>query len=245
MDRGARVLVVGEGTGSSLETVPWNRPEELGIEEEIQVSLNGDRSALVAVRHRCRGDYAAEVRAFFEVEGQRQKELERIYGGRLPGASVQSLDFPDLQDRSKPAGFRIEIRSSPFAAQSPEGEVLPVLDDFFETARQVMDLGILETRRHDLILGSPRRSSLKVLYVLPAGTQARSVPADREVSGRFGRLSVHWSQGTLGDRRTVVLERLIETTASRISGEDYPRFRELTAALGRLKDDKIVIDPPQ
>jgi tetratricopeptide (TPR) repeat protein len=242
MDQGAKVLVVRED-GGTIERVPWNRPEELGIEQEIVVAVDADRGASIEDRVRVRGDFAAEVRSYFEVPGQRRTELERIYGARFAGATVKSEEFSDLADRSKPVEFRVTVRAPQFVSPSAEGDSFPALDDFFGIARDFAERGVLEERRHDLLLGAPRRSALSVVYLLPPGAKARSIPpAEREVSGRFGRLSVRWERTTVDGREAVKAVRILETTAPRVARDDYSEFRELAAALARLKDEKVVIE---
>jgi tetratricopeptide (TPR) repeat protein/transglutaminase-like putative cysteine protease len=241
MDRGAKVLVVKDGGGEIVQ-VPWNSPEEIGAEEEVQADIAEDGSATVEVRLRARGDSAAEIRQFFEVAGRRRRELEKIYGARFAGSSVTGERFSDLADRSKPVEFQVTLRVPALLQSASEGRVLPVLDDFFETARELGTFGSLETRRHELVLGPPHQSKLAVTQLLPPGLSARSLPADREISGRFGLFSLKHEKSREGGREKVVTRRIIQTTAPRVSLADYPEFRELAAAAARLKDEKLVIE---
>ncbi len=193
------------------------------------------------VRLRARGDPAAEIRGFFEVAGRRRRELEKIYGARFAGATVEGEQFSDLADRSRPVELQVSLRIPALLQTATEGRVLPSLDDFFETARELGGLASLETRRHDLVLGPPRRSRLSVVFLLPAGSSARELPAAREISGRFGRFSLRHERSREGGREKVVATRVIEITAPRVSRTDYPEFRELAAAVARLKDEKMVV----
>jgi hypothetical protein len=241
MDRGAKVILVKEG-GAEMAQVPWNSPGEQGIEEEVQASLEADLSASLRFRGRARGDDASAFRAYFEVPGRRRFELERIFGARFAGAAVESERFSDLRDRSRPVEFEVAVKAPGFVARAPEGEVIQVLDDFFETARKYAAAGSLEERRHDLLLGPPWQSKLRVVYLLPPGFRVRSVPQDREVSGRFGSLAVRYRRSEEGGRQAVTLERTFETTANRVLKADYAEFRELSTALARLKDERIVME---
>jgi tetratricopeptide (TPR) repeat protein len=241
MDRGAKVLVVRE-EGSGLSQVGWNRPEELEMVEEVQASLAADHSAQLKVRARARGDFAAHLRSFFEVPGRRRIELEKIYGARFAGSKVEGEEFSDLKDRSKPVEFQVSVRAPSFVAPSGEGEVVAGLDDFFETSQGFGRLAGLEARREDLVLGPPRRNELRAVYLLPMGYRVRSLPAASEVSGRFGKLTVRYQEGTEDGRARVVMTRVIETTAPRVQKADYPEFRELASAVARLRDEKLVIE---
>src|SRR6185503_8817225 len=114
--------------------------------------------------------------------------------------------------------------------------------DFFETARKYAGAGSLEERRQDLLLRPPWRSRLRVVYLLPQGFRVRSVPQDREVSGRFGSLAVRYRRSEESGRQAVTMERTFETTANRVLKADYAEFRELSTALARLKDERIVME---
>ena len=241
MDRGAQVLIVGEGMGQ-IERVAWNRPEESLMDEELQVSIEPDGSAKLSLRARARGDLAAHVRALFEVPGRRRVELERMLGARFAGAVVEKESFSDLADRSKPVEFEAAFRVPAFTSRAPEGEVVPPIEDFFGIARQIGHLGGLDERRHDLILGSPARSALRAVFHLPPGSRTKSAPADREIAGRFGRLSLKHERGRDGDRATLTVNLLLETTAPRVARADYAEFRRLAAAVARLKDEKMVLE---
>jgi len=244
MDRGARVLVVEKGDGQILQ-VPWNRPEELGLEEEVQAAIEKDRSARLQVRNRARGDYAAQIRSYFEVPGQRKTKLERMFGALFAGAAIEEEHFSDLANRSIPVEFQVSLRAPSFVSSTPEGEVIPVLDDFFQMARQFAELGDLEKRRFDLILGAPSRSALSVVYLLPEGYRIRALPESQVLSGRFGKLSLEFRQEDRDGRKIAVMKRVIEITAPRVSLADYPEFRELAATLARLQTEKIVIEKIQ
>ncbi len=241
MDRGAQVLIVGEEQGR-VERVPWNRSEETRMDEELQVSIEPDGSAKLSLRARARGDLAAHLRALFEVPGRRRVELERMLGARFAGAVVEKESFSDLSDRSKPVEFEAAFRVPAFTSRAPEGEVVPPVEDFFGIARQIGHLGGLDERRHDLILGSPARSSLRAVFHLPPGSRAKSVPADREIAGRFGRFSLKHERGREGDRATLAVSLLLETTAPRVARADYAEFRKLAAAVARLKDEKMILE---
>jgi len=241
MDRGAKVVIVREA-GAEVVQVPYNRPEEMDLDEEVQVSIEPDRSAILRVRVRARGDTAAHFRSYFEVAGRRRVELEKVYGSRFAGAGVEAETFSDLADRSRPVEFQVTLKAPEFVRRAPEGEVLPPLDDFFENARGFGSLGSLEERRYDLILGPPERNRLRTVYILPAGYRVRSLPEARETSGRFGRLRVAYEEAEEGGRKRVVVDRTIETTAPRVARADYAEFRALAAQAARLRDEKILVE---
>jgi hypothetical protein len=90
-----------------------------------------------------------------------------------------------------------------------------------------------------VLLGSPRSSSLRTVYILPEGFKVKSLPPAHDLQSRFGRLKVAYEED--GPHK-IVAHRLIEVTSPRVSLADYAEFRELAASVGRLADEKIVLD---
>ncbi len=236
-DRGARVLVV-RPDGGSLETIPWNDPESIALDERMEVTINPDRSASIETRVALRGDYAAAVRSFFEIEGQRRRNLERLFGGRYPGLEINDFTFSDLSDLSVPVELRVSLRAPDFLQSAAEGLSLRPVDDFFESNRRFQGLATLDERELDVLIGTPRRCRLEVVYRLPGGYRVKSLPAAQSIEDRFGRLAVSYRDSA----QEVVLTRLLETTSPRVDVEDYPEFRELTSALERLRREKVIVD---
>jgi tetratricopeptide (TPR) repeat protein len=237
MDRGARVLVVREDSGL-IEQIPWNVPEEVAVEEEWTAALAADHSAELKVRLVARGDYAVSLRQAFEVAGQRQAALERIFGRRFSGSSIVSESFSGLESLVEPVTMAVTVRVPRFAVASPEGLAVAMPEDFFDMGRSLGALGALEARRHDVLLGAPRRSRLRAVLLLPAGVGAKAAPEERAVESRFGRFQFSFSEGA----GRLELERLIEITSPRVPAADYPAFRELAAGLERLRAERIILE---
>ena len=241
MDRGARVLVVKPPRGA-VQSIPWNSTTELSMEEEIQAVLEPSGAAILDVRGQARGDFAASLRSLFEVSGRRKVELEKIYGARFQGASVESEEFSDLLDRAKPVDFRFRLRVPQLVAKSPEGEALPVIDDLFGSLEDFGAFGTLEERKHDLLLGNPRRHALTATFRLPAGFRVAALPPERSFSRKAGRLSVRYESKQSPDGAVVTMRREMETTEPRVVRADYGEFRDLASGAARLRDDKVLIE---
>jgi transglutaminase-like putative cysteine protease len=238
-DRGARVLVVrpAEAAGS-LEDLPWNPPGDIAAHESIQVALAADLGAEIEVRLAARGDYASALRRIFEVPGQRRKQLERVYGPRLAGASIEEEEFSALEDLAVPVQLRVKLRVPKAIEKTPDGFALKPMDDLFATSRSLQGVNALEERSWDLLLGAPRKTVLDVDYRFPPGMASKSHPRSGKHEQRFGRLSfeVHPSAGGL---RTV---RTLELSAHRLGPAEYASFRELATALEKFQEEKIVLE---
>ncbi len=238
MDRGATVLVVGEEK-ASIQKVPWNTPAELSVTEEATVTILPDLGADLQIRAKAAGDYAVYVRQEFEIETQRRTKLEKVYGRRFASSSVKEETFSNLLDLDEPVSFSVSLAAPRFVLEAPEGLSLRAAEDFFGTAQSLGALGSLEKRTQDVLLGSPRSSSLRTVYLLPEGFKVKSLPPAHDLQSRFGRLSVAYEED--GPRK-IVAHRVIEVTSPRVSVADYAEFRELAASVGRLTDEKIVLE---
>jgi tetratricopeptide (TPR) repeat protein len=231
-DGGAAVLVV-RPEGSSLEAVPWTDPRNLAVEEDVQIHVRIDGSAEIEIRGRALGDYGALLRSHFEVAGKRKTLLEKIYGRRFAGATVEDEQFSDLKDLGQPVTFRLRLLVPSLLREAPEGLSMQPLDDFFQSNRMLEGLSSLEKREHDIVLGAPRRAKLNITVHLPPGLAVKSVPTNRvfsNVSSRFeSRYAVEDGQ--------VQFTRLLELTSPRVTVAAYEKFRELATQLERLREE--------
>jgi hypothetical protein len=238
MDRGARVLVVTPD-GGKLETVPWNVPADLEIDEETVVSIGSDLGARLRTRVAISGDYAVYVREAFEIDAQRKTDLEKIYGRRFASCTIERQEFSDLRDLGQPVSFSVEVAVPRFVLEAPEGLALHPERDFFGTSAQLASAGSLDSRHFPVLLGNPRRSVLRTVYELPETLRVKSLPAAQTMETRFGSLTIAYSES---GPRTIVVERAIEVRETRVGIADYAEFREFAAALGRLEDARVLLE---
>jgi len=238
MDRGAKVLVVKED-GGTIQQIPWNEPAELSLFEENNFTLRPDLGASLEVRAKAKGDFAVYVRESFEIAAQRKTNLERVFGRRFAASAVKAENFSNLSKLEEPVSFSVNVEVPRLVNEAPEGLTVKAPEDFFGTGRSLSNIGSLEKRSYDVLLGNPRSSFLRTTYALPDGLKFKSVPPVHEVQSRFGRLKVTYRED--GPRR-LVAERLIEVTSSRVAVGDYAEFREFAASVNRLEDEKIILE---
>jgi hypothetical protein len=239
MDRGAKVLLVSE-EGGAIREIAWNDPSGLSHSEETTVLLEEDLGARLQIRARCQGEYASAVRRGFEIEAQRKTDLEKVYGRRFAGAKVADASFSDLSNLDENVNFSVEVSVPRFLEEAPEGLAVPAPRDFFGTGGALANIGSLEERTRDVVLGSPRQSSLRTVYVLPEGFRVKSLPPDQDLQNRFGKLQVTHTFDE--ESRRLVVERLLALTAPRVPVADYPLFREFAASVNRLGDERILLE---
>ncbi|HVR75173.1 MAG TPA: DUF3857 domain-containing protein, partial [Planctomycetota bacterium] len=238
MDRGAKVLVVKEDRGA-IEVIPWNDPAMLSITEESVATIQPDLGANVQVRASVTGDYSVFVRNSFEIAAKRKADLERIYGRQFASSTVESAEFSNLTSLDEAVSFAVTLTVPRFVLDAPEGLTLRAPEDFFGTGESLSGIGSLEKRVYDVLLGAPRRSSLRTVYILPPGLRVKSMPQPFDITSRFGRLQLSYREENPGK---LVATRVIELTASRVPLADYAEFREFAASMNRLEDERIVLE---
>jgi transglutaminase-like putative cysteine protease/tetratricopeptide (TPR) repeat protein len=240
MDRGAEVLVIREEKGE-LRQVPWNEPATLAITVEATAALQADLAAELKVRAEARGDYAVDTRRGFEIAEKRKAELERIYGGHYAGSKVKEESFSNLLNLDEPVTFSVVVAVPRFAVEAREGLAVRTPEDIWGMTQGLVQLGSLETgkRTQDVLLGAPRRETMRMVIHLPAELKVKSLPATADVASRFGRFKAEFREE--GPAK-VVFERLVEITSPRVPLADYAEFREFTASIHRLEAEQMLLE---
>ena len=237
MDRGAQVLIVRD-EGKLVQQIPWNSPEDLSVDEKWDIKLAEDGSAEIRIELRARGDFAVYLRSNYEIAAQRQTLLEKNLGRTFAGAKVLSQNFSDLSNLDENVTMEIRFSAPRLANSSPQELTLSLTDDFFGSVRNLGILGALEKRETDVILGNPRSSRLKVNYQLPAGVKVKSTPEARDIDSRFGRFQLAVDSSRKG---ALQLERLYVLKKNRVPLAQYNEFRQLSANVDQLSNEKIVL----
>ena len=237
MDRGAQVLIVRD-EGKLVQQIPWNRPGDLSVDEEWNIKLAEDGSAEISIELRARGDYAVYLRSNYEIAAQRQTLLEKNLGRTFAGARILSQSFSDLSNLDENVTMEIRFSAPRLANSSPEELTLSLTDDFFGSVRNLGILGALEKRETDVILGNPRSSRLRVNYQLPAGVKVKSTPEARDIDSRFGRFQFAVDSSR---KDALQLERRYVLKKNRVPLAQYNEFRQLSANVDQLSNEKIVL----
>ncbi|MCG3135322.1 MAG: hypothetical protein HMLKMBBP_02903 [Planctomycetes bacterium] len=224
MDRGAKVLVVTPEGGKIMKIAEGN-PDDFGIDQSWNVTVNDDGSAVAEGEFRWKGDLATQIRSQFSVEGQRKLELQKLMVPTFGSAKLESFEFDDLKDlRSPVAVFRVKASVPKFA--KPQGEQFALPTRFLDLL-QLMRFDMLVSRPerdHDLVLPiSPAKFTWKATYTLPANWTVESRPADTNLDIAGGAFTITTSAA---EPRKVTFERTWSWTKTRVSPAEYGAFRE-------------------
>lgn len=237
MDYGAKVLVVKDD-GSDIVDIPWNRPEERQIDEEMTVTLEDDGSARVVKIDRLTGEFATSVRAAFEIEGERKVQLERILAQRYPGVKVDRVETSALDDLSAPVWIRIEFSVPKYLEKAADGLKLPELIDLFASTSSVERWISREERQWALSLGNPMRSRLRVRVDLPPSLRVAATPDAVDRTTDFGQFRFD----TQRDGRRLSIEQDFTVSSPRVPAAEYATFRELIESVLETGDARIRLE---
>jgi hypothetical protein len=238
-DQGVVVLRVGPH-GSVLTETPVLPASDNHVQRRWQVALEASGDARVDEELVIHGQAAPNWREHYQTEGERKDRYGRVWSGRFPGARLDSVTMPGIEDRNLPVTVRSEVMVPRLARASAAGALeLPVTGrdaDFVRTYAR------LSARRQELVLGYPWQHDEELSYRLPPGWHltAGSPPARRNIEGPFGKFSldVEIDGSVLRIRSSLNVDR------ARIPADDYARFRaflmEVDAALG----SPIGVSPP-
>ncbi len=238
MDRGATVLIV-KPDGAEIKRIGDGTPDDFGVDQEWNVVVKDDGSAVLNGTFRWRGDMATQARGMFSVEGQRPLILQSLLNRTFGNMKLVKHEFTDLKDLSKPvAEFKVEVSVPSFAKKSGDSYTLPA--GFFDLPKLMglTRMGALADRKQDLILPVPLSAfRVKARYELPAGWTVESEPEDTKGSIPAGSYSV---QADVAGN-VVTYERVLEVTGTRVAPADYPAFREGLTKVAAVSDQNFKV----
>lgn len=219
MDRGATVLIV-KPDGGDVQQIPVGAAEDLALEQEWRVEVGEDGGAIATGRFAFRGDLATQARSWFSVEGRRPFILQQILTQVFGQAKLLEQEFDDLTDLSEPVvNFTVKAEVSGFATADGDGYSLKT--EFFEILFGVDQLVSRPEREHDIVFGSPFRMHSRIEYVLPEGWTSVAPPKALDLTAGPVDFDVRAEVGA----DSLVLERTVVLSDTRVEAEAYPEFR--------------------
>jgi transglutaminase-like putative cysteine protease len=238
-DQGVVVLRVGPH-GSVLTRTPVLPSGDNHVERRWQVALEASGDARVDEELIIRGQAAPNWREHYQTEGERKDRYGRVWNGRFPGARLETVTMPGIEDRNAPVTVRAGVTVPRLARASGAGGLdLPVTGrdaDFVRTYAR------LSARRQELVLGYPWQHDEELSYRLPSGWRlATGAPLpQRRIDSPFGRFSLEVDS----DGPVVRVRSSLNVTQARISADDYPRFRAFLMEVDAVLGNPIGVNPP-
>ncbi|KAF0247120.1 MAG: hypothetical protein FD180_59 [Planctomycetota bacterium] len=236
MDQGALVFIVRQDDKAAAQISDWLPPEMNARQRVITVTIKEDGSATVVEKGTVTGMDAGQMRSRFQEGAKREKEWESWYNRTFDSVKVNKLSFNDLSNYNLPVEYTAEYSVPHFARK--EGRGVVIRPSLFPS-KMLENYGQLSERQHDLLLEFPRTRSEKVIFELPAGWKARSLPAAVDRDTPLG--AFHLKARADGNR--IEVESGMTLKAPRIPKGDYKAWRDFAGEIDRAQDDEIVIEP--
>jgi len=218
-DQGATVLVVEDGKGAELRTIPMSGADDNGRRTEQRVMLRADGTATVEHAVTVWGGGAASVRYRFQSPKEREERLAAAFGDVYPGVEVTDVKAPDLGDILRPAELSATLRAPTWATQDGQGLRFAVLG---RESRLASAMAGTAEREHDLVLDLPSTEDNQIRYVLPPGHKFSRLPAGKTLDTPVGKFSLAVEPQDDG----VVVRSHLQLPRARISPAEYDAFRQ-------------------
>jgi cellulose synthase operon protein C len=236
-DRLANVLVVEPSAASAFLTTPEAKPEENTVQQTMALSAAKDGSARSTGFTAVQGVSAPDYRRSYQAVGTRKSTLEQAWSQAYPGVQVEKVSVSDSGKLEQP--FRVD-----YGLSIPRfAEVLPAGLRFYPlgTGRQFTQaFAALPSRKFDLVLSDPWKSTSHVEVTLPPGYELEALPENVGEETPFGRYSVKHQKvdGKL------VTDGEVEFTTSRVKASDYVAFRGFLQRVDQALSRKTTVNAP-
>jgi tetratricopeptide (TPR) repeat protein/transglutaminase-like putative cysteine protease len=230
-DQDIPVLIVSEG---KLRRTPVLAAAKNRVATEQLVKLDASGDAKVEEHVTVAGEVAHEWRSHYQSPAERPERYGKAWAQKHPGARLDAIDMPRLDDLERPVEVRASLAVPDWAR--PEGGEL-VMQALGRDADMLRSYARLSSRKHDLVLGFPWRQEDKVTVALPPGFAVRRLPEPRTVEAPFGRFSL--TATPKGNAVEVVAT--LEVDRHRIAREDYAAFRKFCADVDAAIGQELVV----
>jgi transglutaminase-like putative cysteine protease len=231
-DQDIPVLIVSEG---KLRRTPVLAAQKNRVATVERVTLQASGAARVDEDVTVAGEVAHEWRAHYQSPAERPERYGKAWAQKHPGAHVESVDMPALDDLERPVAVHAAVDVPDWARPEAGGEL--VMQALGREADMLRSYARLSARKHDLVLGFPWRQEDRVTVSLPAGYKSVRLPDARTVEAPFGRFTL-----TATDKGGAVeVVAALEVDRHRIAREDYPAFRRFCADVDAAIGQELVV----
>jgi hypothetical protein len=239
----ARAVALRLDGPAEIVELPSSTPDEHGVDATWRIVLKPDGSADLEGEERATGDDAFWMRTYLTEPGPRAQWVEEhLVGPWFPTVEVdKKVDFQGDLARGA-ATTRWRARSSGLARHEGQELVVP-LSPSQTTASQ---LAPLVSRTLPVWLPpyvAPRNESRTLRVVAPAGYAFEPLPpGGDENGGAFGHAHLDLARDPR-DPHAVLVKRTVVFDRSRISVDDYPKWRAWVQRVDALMHRSVRLVP--
>jgi hypothetical protein len=235
-DQGATVLLVKDGKGAELRTIPISKAAANVRDSKQTVTLDDRGAAVVDQELRVVGSAAGGLRYEFQNPQERTERLQKAFGELYPGIKVEKLTMGDIGDIRKPAALVAELRVPTWATDQGDGrQRFRVLG---RPSRLVQAMTPNDVRKYDLLVDVPSVERHHIRYVLPKGRRFSQLPSESNISGEFGKFALAVRKTADGAE----IDATIELAKHRVKKADYAAFREFLRRIDAALEQTFTIE---
>ncbi|MEZ6016752.1 MAG: DUF3857 domain-containing protein [Planctomycetota bacterium] len=239
-DRGARVVIVRDD-GVETVRIPFPAVTDNVMRERTVVDLRQDGAPQVTLWRAPSGRFDPRERHTFTGTDEARKDaVERVLTERF-GALVgePTAKHAEYEDLTQPVEVTLSAGVERVGREAPGGLELPTT---FDPMRLLSSLASESERTTDLLLDVPWMSEREIVYELPSGARARSLPAARSLGNEdLGFERTVEVQSADGGARVVVRERF-ELRTHRVPVGRYAAFRALSREIDEAQREMIDVE---
>ncbi|HVR62798.1 MAG TPA: DUF3857 and transglutaminase domain-containing protein [Polyangia bacterium] len=182
------------------------------------------------------GQAAADWREHYQTPGERLDRYGKVWTARNPGAALQKLEMPGIEDRGRPVEVHAVAVVPHFGvAEADHALSLPI------TARDgdfVRAYARLSARTQDLVIAYPWQHDEELIFRFAPAMKIEHLPSARTVTSAFGRFRLDVEQDGPGRVR---VRSALDVTHHRLGAAEYPRFREFLGAVDAALADHLLV----
>ncbi len=235
-DQGATVLIVRDGDGAELRTIPTSKPADNSQTIRQTIVLASDGAAKVQHDLTVTGAGAAGWRSILQSADNRKERLTNAWGGQFPGLVVADIQAPTLGDVLQPVKLRSSWQVPSWAQAQGPGLRFPALGYRTGLTRQIAGQA---KREHDLVMAAPSIEDSSLEYQLPKGWSVAQAPADKSIDTPLASFTMRVEHK--GDRAQVTTH--IEYRKSRFTPAEYRALRDFLSQVDGSLDQVFEIRP--
>jgi tetratricopeptide (TPR) repeat protein len=241
MDYGATTLIVQPDKGE-LKTIPFRGPDADYEKERHDVKIRPDGGAEVRSVFEGTGDFNYVQRMSLTTKGRREEVLEQRIGRHYSGAKVKSVKCSDLENLDEAVKVEVEYGIPKIFQKSTGGYQLDeirswLFDGIYSEGQKLSAFAAKESRDFDVVLKLPSGVEETITYELPAGMDAKSLPAETKLKNEFGSYTRTYTV----EKGKIKVVRRFEMKTNRIPKDKYDDFRKFVGDIERAENERVLL----
>lgn len=235
-DQGATVLIVRDGQGAELTTIPISQGSDNRQIVHQVVDLRADGGADVKHLFTVTGASASSWRSALQAAETRKERLTQVWGRQFPGLEIRDVDAPGIGDVLH--SVQVKTRWNVPSWAQRQGDLLRFVVLGHRTSLQRGIAG-QATREHDLVMAAPATEINVIEVAPPKGYTFAQAPTDKAFETPFARFNLAVTGGP--ERAEIRTE--LEYRTHRFKAADYRALREFLGQVDGALEQAFELRP--